>query len=262
MIKKYTLSLTVTLLLIGCNTDDVINNPSPWYYKSSFSGIVTLYDQFGAEQVDNSGVTVSVAGTNNSTTTLSTGYWELLDINSDSIASVKINFEKNGYATTSQTVFPSRGEMKEVGNTVLIENPTYHFSDFTVSDSSESLLGINYIYFHANIMTSSDYEKDRLAILCLDTTNSVSINNYLLAEEVTILGDSSITNPQPPEFNRLVDREFYQSYFSFPDSTTLYFTLYPVAMNYMESGYYDTSLQLGLAPSMGNKSNVTAIVLP
>ncbi|WP_282037812.1 carboxypeptidase regulatory-like domain-containing protein [Saccharicrinis aurantiacus] len=169
--KLYHLSfgLITLLVLASCNNDkDPAEEPAT---KANIIGSVNLYDE-GVTQIDNSGMTIQVEGTEISATTDADGDFTLSDV---PFGTYSLIYEKSGYGTYKKFGI----EHKDTGSsTKIIQNPSLGETSTTqVTLLSTSVIG-NDIQVSITTDPPGNNQNARYVRYFLSIDSNVSNENY------------------------------------------------------------------------------------
>ena len=215
--------------------------------KGSIIGYVKLYDEFGKEITDKSGVNVTIDGASPAVTatTDATGKFT---VNNLPTGTYDIIVSKTGYATDKSMGFPFVGGVKPI-----YENYNLSQISNTVVSELDTLLkeewGNVRTYLTYKLTNPNAVNKKVRFRLFMSTDPNVSSTNYILN---TTYGVDKVGNGES---------SFYVNYDEFPVGTKIYMVAYGESENYSTLYDYATGKHTYITLN-ATKSNVISYTRP
>lgn len=212
--------------------------------KGSIIGKVTLYDEFGTEITDKSGVTVTIDGASPAVTatTDATGKWT---VNNISTGTYDLIFSKTGYGMEKYSSFSFVGGVK----------PTYEDASLsqisnTVVTEFDTLLKNGNLYLTYKLANPNAGNKYMYIAVFYSTSPDVSLTNYMESEINYYSGEVGYNEKYHYDFSD-----------KFPAGTKVYMVAYGSPKR--NSQYHDYSTGKDVFPCLNaTKSNVISYTIP
>jgi len=238
--------------IVSCKGNDGAQGPAGPTLTGSLSGYVYLVDQNDNLLTNRSGVTVSIGGTNLSTTSDSTGKWTL---NNVSTGVYQITFSKSGYDSfilpTNQFV---GGGSVNIADIYLVQRQTFGVTTSTIKDSSISVYNGTVLWM-TDSLSSPVYTTGKRVFIFVGTSPSVSSDPATYQYAVAVN-----PNAVAKAITRLFSSQELVSA-GFPSGSTVYFVSYGTSEYY--SSYRDTATGHTFYTGLSyTPSNVVSAVVP
>lgn len=230
----FTFGLAVLLGISSCSKDEE-SAPEP-VTKANIIGSVSLFDD-GVTQIDNSNMTVSVEGTEFSTTTDVAGDFKIEDV---PFGTYTLIFEKTGYGTFKKfdIEHTNTGSSTVVSSPSLGQTSTTSITDLTVGSSASFPIIIN-----ASTDPPANNADQRYIRYFLSSDPSISSENYENFIETLQVAIS------PDDFS--LSQATLDS-FGYTSGTTVYVKCY--GESYFGNNYNDPDLDRDVFPNLNSTS--------
>lgn len=249
------ISLLFVLILSSCGKDgiDGINGINGKDGKDGVNaqsltgeaiGFVNLYEIEGTLIKDRSGVTISVEGNTNSTTSDSNGRFVLSNLKT---GTYNLVFSKQGFGTGKYIGFQfvAGGGGQTLTSAILSKIPSFNVTGLTAKITSGIITLTGSL--SGTLPTGSKY-----VMIFAGTTSNVSSTpaNYLYYQQISIEGTSTT-----------LSTTLYTTLFS--KGQTIYVNAYASPINYYAGWYIDLITGRYNWPSLGTtSSNIVSVVVP
>ena len=243
--------ILVNILMVGCKGDkgDVgLTGPQGPILTGNISGFVELHSKDFLRYSDNSGVEVSVEGTNISTTTDINGRWTLSNL---STGTYNIVFTKTGFGNIKKIGYQfAGGGTAYLDKIILVQKPSIKITSISTNVSSS-------FYVSGELSTNANPNYGSTVLLFMDTTNNVSSNpnNYLIctnawASNSSIFYELNISHSQLREI------------LSLQSGTHVYIAAYSTAVDFYNCVYTDPITGKDVYTAISDSSINTSFVMP
>lgn len=238
--------ILVSMSLSGCKGETGPVGP-PGILSGNLYGQVFLSDEDSSDIVDNSGVAVSVLGTDYSTMSGIDGWWRIVGLRTGTYTLV---FSKAGYGTYKHFGFQFvGGDSLFYGWSYLGNIARFYVTSFAASVGLDSV-----VHLTGTVSSPGRPGVSRFVVVFLDTIATVSSTHYLFTLSSNISSNTSFSL----NYN---EREF-ALYYGIQSGSTLYCVSYGVS-NSGGSAYYDPTLRSSIYPTLSpTPSQVVSVKLP
>ena len=257
--------LSILTTITGCVKDGATGpagatGPTGPLSKGNLAGTVQSFDQYGSRLfgiTNAGGITVTLEGTGQSTTTDADGKYQF---DSLSTGVYNLSFSKTGYGDNKiEGVQFLGGGTIYARNSMMSQIPVFTIANIAAVDTV--IQGQDFVKIRGNL--SDPDTRTRTLLAFLGTTSGVSSNPANYVNTVAITARVTMQNPNGTIFSQFIPAyELYNA--GFTSGSTLYVAAYPAANNYNQSSSYQDFSNGGRSVynAIGATASTANVIIP